>query len=91
MRLPSMKLEPAQLRKYTDYIDEITERQVLGKPAPVLVCQRCKFESNLVIADVGIPASPAGTGGDYNLCLDCTIETLEEANGSLAEYYGTLL
>lgn len=86
-----MKFEDWQLRNYKYIFDEYFEKQLLGNQAAVLTCECCKYQCHTVLEDVAIPASPAGPGGDYTLCIYCTIQFLSEADCALNEYYSQLM
>ena len=53
-------------------------------------CLCCKMSSPYVRAKY-IQPSPSGPGGDYLLCPECTIDTIEEVQFSLNEFYSQIL
>lgn len=76
------------MKNQSTLYSRMVERTLL-EDAPGLECLRCKIKSKMV-DEVLICASPMGAGGDYLLCYDCVVETLDDVYYSLQEYYGSI-
>lgn len=81
-----MKFNDQLLAKYKIHFDEYFEKQILDD-CLVSECERCHYKDSAVLTKISVPYSPAGPGGDFDLCIYCTVATLEEAEIGLNEYY----
>ena len=75
---------------YIELYNEVAEMALLREDI-IFICERCKLSSNLILLKTYISSSSCGSGGNFDLCIDCAIESNEEANHANSEYYGSIL
>lgn len=70
---------------------EDLERRIFKDDYAPLKCLCCHQTDSTVLSSVYIPASPAGPGGEFDLCLHCASNTLKDVEEQLDWYYNSVL